>query len=127
MKLSNRTRIVLLALPLVALAVALTLGGSAKASLGAFVFCEGTSLNGGFCEASPQGQGFTYQWTTTGSAFLPTPTTPAAPARSVGCLPSFDSGGDVRVTVVYPNGSTSTASTNACRPRIEDKPFVFPL
>ncbi len=127
MKISTRTRFVLLALPIVALAVTFIFGGSVEASPATSVFCEGISLNGGVCEAHPQGPGFTYLWTTTGSAYLPTPAAPTAAVRQVACLTNFDSPGDVRVTVVYPDGSTSTVSANVCRPRLEERPFVLPF
>ncbi len=122
MNLSKLVRVALLAVPL-ALAVTLFWGHPAQATPGASIFCEAVSTHGGVCEAWPQGEGFTYAWSTTGTAFLSTPAPPTAAIRQVACIPSFLISGAVQVTVTAPNGTTSSVSVTVCRP-LRDEPVI---
>ncbi len=126
MKASKLLRLSLFAIPL-ALAFSLVWDDSAKAAINASIFCEAVSTNGGVCEARPQGEGFTYLWSTTGSAFLPTPAPPTAAVRQAACIPFLPLTGSVRVTVVAPDGSTSSASVTVCTPPPDDGEIRLPL
>lgn len=76
------------------------------ASFNATLVCE-PAFNGALCEAAPQGAGYSYAWSTSGYAYIPSPC--SGPICSIAC---WGSGGNrqAHVTVTGPGDAQDSAS-----------------